>query len=158
MTRQPVAFSTIHDLLAAALNCEDIFLATVVYWCVQEGRLQLTDAGDRLDTVVLTEEEKETVRQWMRSDVLGLRKVKLYAFPCREGSYALVFARDVEQAARLFEAIYRFHPERAFDVYDRLKCRMYIVHGRVQTIQEVKHGLLELPYYFGEVEGREGAD
>ena len=153
MTRQPAAFSTIHDLLAAALDCEDIFLATVVYWCVQQGRLQLTDAGDRLDTVVLTEEEKEMVRQWMKSDVLGLRKVKFYAFECREGSYALIFARDVEQAAHLFKAIYRFRPERAFDVYDRMKCRMYVVNGRVQTIQEVKHALLELPHYFGEVEG-----
>lgn len=49
------------------------------------------------------------------------QKVKLYAFECREGSYALVFAEHVEQAAQLFEGIYQFRPERAFSVYNRLK-------------------------------------
>ena len=142
-----------HEIFAAALNCEDAFLATVIYWCLQEGRLQLADAGNTLDSVVLTEAERETIRQWVKRDVLGLKKINLYAFECREGSYALIFSEHVVGAAQLFKAIYGFRPERAFDVYDRLKCRMYFVNGRVQTIQELKYTLPALPYYFGEVEG-----
>lgn len=153
MIKQPAVFSTMHDTFAAALSCEDAFLATVIYWCIQEGRLQLTDAGDRLDSVEFTAMEKETIREWIKRDVLGLKKIKLYAFACKEGSYALVYAEHVDQAAHLFEAIYGFRPARAFDAYDRLKGRMYIVNGREQTIQEIKYALPELPYYFGEVEG-----
>jgi hypothetical protein len=153
MTKQPAAFKTMHETFAAALSCEDAFLATVIYWCMQEGRLQLTDSSATLDTVVLTESEKEMIREWVKRDVLGLKKVKLYAFECRGGSYALVFAEHVEQAAHLFEAIYGIRPARAFDVYDRLKGRMYVVNGQVQSIQELKYTLPELPYYFGEVEG-----
>ena len=153
MTKQPDAFKTVHEIFAAALSCEDAFLATVIYWCIQEGRLQLTDASDRLDAVVLTENEQKTIRQWIKRDVLGLKKIKLYAFPCREGTCALVFAEHVEQGAQLFEGIYQFRPERAFSVYDRLKSRMYVVNGQVQTIQELKYALPALPYYFGEVEG-----
>lgn len=153
MTKQPGVFKTVHEIFAAALSCEDSFLATVIYWCIQEGRLQLTDASETLDKIVLTETEKETIREWVKRDVLGLKKIKLYAFPCREGTYALVFAEHVEQAAQLFEGIYHFRPERAFSVYNRLKSRMYVVNGREQTIQELKDALSELPYYFGEVEG-----
>ncbi len=153
MIKQPAVFSTMHDTFAAALSCEDAFLATVIYWFIQEGRLKLTDAGDRLDTVVLTDNEKNTIREWIKRDVLGLKKIKLYAFECREGSYALVYAEHVDQGAHLFEAMYGFRPARAFDAYDRLKGRMYIVNGRVQTIQEIKYALPELPYYFGEVGG-----
>lgn len=153
MTKQPAAFKTMHETFAAALSCEDAFLATVIYWCLQEGRLQLADASDMLDTIVFTETEKETIRQCVKNDVLGLKRIKLYAFPCREGSYALIFSEHVVSAAQLFEAIYGFRPERAFDVYDRLKCRMYFVNGQVQTIQELKYTLPALPYYFGEVEG-----
>lgn len=153
MTKQPAAFKTMHEIFAAALSCEDAFLATVVYWCMQKGRLQLTDAGDRLDSVKFTAMEKETIREWIKRDVLGLKKIKLYAFECREGSYALIYAKHVDQAAHLFEAIYGFRPARAFNVYDRLKCRTYVVNGRVQTIQELKYTLPELPYYFGEAGG-----
>lgn len=74
MTKQPGAFKTVHEIFAAALSCEDAFLATVIYWCIQEGRLQLTDASNRLDAVVLTENEQETIRQWIKRDVLGLKR------------------------------------------------------------------------------------
>ena len=147
---------TIHELMQAALECENIFLATLLYWALQNDKLTLDQSADQLELLHLSDIEKKQVRYMVKTDILGIRRIKLFAFHIAETNYALYFATSVQSAAQAYEHMYKKMPTKAYDVYDRLKYREFYfdsLHAQL-SIEQLKKQVATFPYFVGVLEGK----
>ncbi|WP_431028908.1 hypothetical protein [Lysinibacillus sp. LZ02] len=147
---------TIHELMQVALACDNVFLATLLYWACQNDKLSLEAPAESLDSLQLSEEEKRQVRFMIKADVLGIRSVKLFAFRIRGTDYALYFATTVQSATQAFWYMYKQTPNTIYDVYDWFKYREFYFESfhAVMSIEQLKHEVTAFPYFVGVVEGK----
>ena len=146
---------TIHGLMQAALECENVFLATLLYWALQNGRLTLEQPAEQLELLHLSDTEKKQVRFMIKTDVLRIRGIKLFAFHVTGEGYALYFAETVQSAAQAYEHMYKRVPTKAYDVYNRLKYREFYFPSfhTVLSIEQLKKQVTTFPYFVGVMDG-----
>lgn len=146
---------TVKQLLKEAIELDEALLAHLIYFALEKGKVEETDDIKKLDTLQFSQQEAKAFRRMYKQDVLGMRRIMLYAVksavsPLR---YAFYFAETPEQVVKLHESIFKWRPRKIHNVHGQwLYQDIYDMEAKkVESFKQMLDQAIEFPCYLCEV-------
>ncbi|MGX9134259.1 hypothetical protein ACWV26_07750 [Rummeliibacillus sp. JY-2-4R] len=146
---------SIKNLLKDAIEYDLAYLAHFIYFVLERGKIRIEDRSEKLMQIQLNASEENDFYKMYEEDILGMKKIQLYAVELNGNSrcYAFYFAETPNQVVDLHTRIYKWRPKRIhnvqrqllnFDVYDQQT-------GKTESFKEMLERVVELPCYLLEL-------
>ena len=147
---------SIKNLLKDAIEYDLVYLAHFIYFVLERRKIRAEDRSEKLMQIQLTASEENEFYKMYEEDILGMKKIQLYAVELNRNSrcYAFYFAETPNQVVDLHTRIYKWQPKRVhnvhrqllnFDIYDQQT-------GKTESFKEMLERVVELPCYLLELQ------
>ncbi len=147
---------SIKNLLKDAIEYDLAYLAHFIYFGLERGKISAEDRSEKLMQIQLTESEENDFYKMYEEDILGMKKIQLYAVEIKGNPrcYAFYFAETPNQVVDLHTRIYKWRPNRIHNVHRQLlDFAIYDPNtGKTETFKDMLAQVVELPCYLLELQ------
>jgi len=144
---------TIQDLFIDAIEFDVPYLAYLIYFVVQKGKLNMNESDERLDTIELSPSEQIEFDQMRTQDFLKLRQIQLYAVK-QKNNYIFYFGHNAIEVATYHKRLYRQKVRKLTNCHNQMmdKSLYFPETKQTKTFRELLKETHQFPCYICEME------
>lgn len=140
--------ATVKEVLDLAIEIELIGLAHRVFWAISNGKVNLNDASEALDTIHYDE---LAIAQMVERNLLVIGKIQLYILATfQPDTYAFYYCENAVEADSLHREMFREAPKR-LTTAPHLMTEIFHFDetGASQILYFQRKDVVSYPYYLG---------
>ncbi|MEG0258441.1 MAG: hypothetical protein RR651_01095 [Lysinibacillus sp.] len=137
------------QLLDDAVTYDEPFTAHMIYYMNLLKKINLNSPAELLQQVQLSKEEQSDFHNMLKSDLLQMRPIKIFAVQVDNKNFAFYFAREVAEAKALHTQLFKILPTVVYPAYEKMIDRgLYFSEiKKYKSFRELLQETIEFPKY-----------